>query len=138
MTEAPENQQFEASQTANIRCAAIGYTPPVFRWFKNQEEVDSKKDPRSTIMKNGTLQIRKINESDSGDYVCRITQLSFLARTREEERKIKVVVFGESKLHFELELKLSLMFKSSLTKCKLFFLTNSLLQQISSLLNSSL
>lgn len=101
VTDAPENQQFNASETANIKCAAVGFTPPVFRWFKNQEEVLHEKDPRITIMKNGTLQIRKINESDSGSYVCRITQLSFLARTREEERKIEVVVFAPPRINLE-------------------------------------
>ena len=86
MTDSPENQEFNATQTANIKCAASGYPKPVYRWFINRVEIDHRKDPRYTIMKNGTLQIKNINESDSGSYICRITQLSFLQRTREEER----------------------------------------------------
>ena len=77
--------------------SAEGYPKPTFVWYKNFKRVKTEQDPRFTLLSNGSLLIDPVNETDTGDYICRITQLGKQAGTslREHRKNIKVIVYGE-------------------------------------------
>ena len=66
-------------------------------WYKNFKRVKIEQDPRFTLLSDGSLLIDPVNETDTGDYICLITQLGKQAGTslREHIRNIKVIVYGE-------------------------------------------
>ena len=66
-------------------------------WYKNFKRVKTEQDRRFTLLSNGSLLIDPVHESDTGDYICRITQLGKEAGTslREQRKDIKVVVYGK-------------------------------------------
>ena len=78
-------------------CSAEGYPKPTFVWYKDFKRVKTEQDPRFTLLSNGSLLIDPVRERDTGDYICRITQLGDVAGTslREQRKNIKVIVEGE-------------------------------------------
>ena len=78
-------------------CSAEGYPKPTFVWYKNFKPVKTELDPRFTLLSNGSLLIDPVNETDTGHYICRITQLGDEVGTslREQRRDITVIVYGE-------------------------------------------
>ena len=78
-------------------CSAEGYPKPTFVWYKNFKRVKTEQDPRFTLLSNGSLLIDPVHETDTGDYICRITQLGDEVGTnlREQRKDITVIVYGE-------------------------------------------
>ena len=78
-------------------CSAEGYPKPTFVWYKNFKRVKTEVDPRFTLLPNGSLVIDPVHESDTGDYICRITQLGDKVGTslREQRKDITVMVYGK-------------------------------------------
>ena len=78
-------------------CSAEGYPKPTFTWYKNFRRVKTEQDPRFTLLSNGSLLIDPVNETDTGDYICHITQIGDRVGTslREHFRNINVNVYGE-------------------------------------------
>ena len=78
-------------------CSAEGYPKPTFVWYKNFKHVKTEQDPRFTLLSNGSLLIDPVNETDTGFYICRLTQLRDQVGTslREQRIEIKVTVYGE-------------------------------------------
>ena len=66
-------------------------------WYKNLKRVKTEQDPRFTLLSNGSLLIDPVNETDTGDYICRIMQLGDEVGTslREQRKDITVIVYGE-------------------------------------------
>lgn len=66
-------------------------------WYKNFKRVKTEEDPRFTLLPNGSLLIDPVHESDTGAYICRITQLGDEVGTslREQRKNIKVIVYGK-------------------------------------------
>ena len=66
-------------------------------WYKNFKRVKTEQDPRFTLLSNGSLLIDPVSETDTGGYICRITQLGDEAGTSllEQRKHIKVIVYGE-------------------------------------------
>ena len=66
-------------------------------WYKNFKRVKTDQDPRLTLLSNGSLLIDPVHENDTGDYICRITQLGKEAGTslREQRKNIEVTVYGK-------------------------------------------
>ena len=66
-------------------------------WYKDFKRVKTEDDPRFTLLPNGSLLIDPVHESDTGDYICRITQLGDVVGTslREQRKDITVKVYGK-------------------------------------------
>ena len=66
-------------------------------WYKNLKPVKTEQDPRFTLLPNGSLLIDPVHETDTDDYICRITQLGDEVGTslREQRKDITVSVYGK-------------------------------------------
>ena len=91
--EFPKSQELDAGKNTTLKCAADGYPYPTFKWYKNFKRIDLR-NPRYTLLKNGSLALTNVREDDAGNYTCLITQLGEVERQREERKDIQVVVFG--------------------------------------------
>nr|XP_057935820.1 roundabout homolog 2 isoform X2 [Doryrhamphus excisus] len=65
----PANQTVSRGATAHLHCHVIGGPSVKISWEKNGEGVEGNK-ARQTLVENGTLEIRDIQEADSGMYTC--------------------------------------------------------------------
>ena len=95
VTEFPLDQDLFVGRSQVIRCSAEGYPKPTFKWYKNRRLVKFS-DPRFTLLSNGSLLINPVHETDTAEYICRITQLGTEEGTnlREESKDIQVTVYG--------------------------------------------
>lgn len=84
-------------ETETAVCSAEGFPTPTFVWYKNFKRVKTEQDPRFTLLSNGSLLIDPVHESDTGAYICRITQFGDIVGTslREQRKNIKVTVNGK-------------------------------------------
>ena len=64
-------------------------------WYKNFKRVKTEQDPRFTLLSNGSLLIDPVTETDTGDYICRITQLVDRWILRDQRKDMTVIVYGE-------------------------------------------
>ena len=97
VTQFPDDQNLRVGKTETVLCSAEGYPKPTFVWYKNFKRVKTEQDPRFTLLSNGSLLIDPVHESDTGAYICRITQLGDVAGTslREQTKNIEVTVYGK-------------------------------------------
>lgn len=97
MTEFPANQDLFVGKSQIIRCSAQGFPKPTFEWYKDFKRVKFEEDPRFTLLSNGSMLINPVHETDTAEYICRITQLGEQEGTslREEWEDITVTVYGE-------------------------------------------
>ncbi|XP_034827166.1 neural cell adhesion molecule 2-like isoform X2 [Maniola hyperantus] len=81
-------ETFEGEETKSARfdCAAKGYPPPVFQWYKDNTPIvaDGKKFFLRKKEDNYQLEIRNLSHQDTGEYTCKVTQkaLSHYAHKR--------------------------------------------------------
>ncbi|XP_054649646.1 roundabout homolog 2 isoform X2 [Dunckerocampus dactyliophorus] len=65
----PANHTVSRGATAHLHCHVIGGPSVKISWEKNGERIEGNK-ARQTLVENGTLEIRDIQEADSGMYTC--------------------------------------------------------------------
>ncbi|XP_043390034.1 roundabout homolog 3 isoform X7 [Chelonia mydas] len=65
----PANQTLAVDATAQLQCHVTGNPLPSVQWLKDGEQVVGR-DPRVSLLDNGTLQITNMQVTDSGLYVC--------------------------------------------------------------------
>ncbi|XP_061734081.1 roundabout homolog 2 [Nerophis ophidion] len=65
----PANHTLSRGATAHLHCHVIGGPLVNISWEKNGERIEGNK-ARQTLVENGTLEIRDIQEADSGMYTC--------------------------------------------------------------------
>jgi len=95
VTEFPLDQDLFVGKSQVIRCSAEGYPKPTFKWYKKRRLIKFP-NPRFTLLSNGSLLISPVQELDTAEYICRITQLGTEEGTnlREESKDIQVTVYG--------------------------------------------
>ncbi|XP_076405228.1 roundabout homolog 2 isoform X10 [Peromyscus maniculatus bairdii] len=71
----PINQTLAVDGTALLKCKATGDPLPVISWLKEGFTFLGR-DPRATILEQGTLQIKNLRISDTGTYTCVATSSS--------------------------------------------------------------
>ncbi|XP_036059146.1 roundabout homolog 2 isoform X12 [Onychomys torridus] len=71
----PINQTLAVDGTALLKCKATGDPVPVISWLKEGFTFLGR-DPRATILEQGTLQIKNLRISDTGTYTCVATSSS--------------------------------------------------------------
>ena len=97
VTEFPLDQDLFVGKSQVIRCSAEGYPKPTFKWYKKRRLVKFS-DPRFTLLSNGSMLINPVQELDTAEYICRITQLGETeegTNLREEKKVIQVTVYGK-------------------------------------------
>ncbi|XP_043356929.1 roundabout homolog 3 isoform X3 [Dermochelys coriacea] len=65
----PANQTLAVDATAQLQCHVTGNPLPSIQWLKDGQQVVGR-DPRVSLLDNGTLQITNMQVTDSGLYVC--------------------------------------------------------------------
>ncbi|XP_074978275.1 roundabout homolog 3 isoform X3 [Caretta caretta] len=65
----PANQTLAVDATAQLQCHVTGNPLPSVQWLKDGQQVVGR-DPRVSLLDNGTLQITNMQVTDSGLYVC--------------------------------------------------------------------
>nr|XP_032625909.1 roundabout homolog 3 isoform X2 [Chelonoidis abingdonii] len=65
----PANQTLAVDATAQLQCHVSGNPLPSIQWLKDGQQVVGR-DPRVSLLDNGTLQITNVQVTDSGLYVC--------------------------------------------------------------------
>ncbi|KAG6920702.1 roundabout guidance receptor 3, partial [Chelydra serpentina] len=65
----PANQTLAVDATAQLPCHVTGNPLPSIQWLKDEQQVVGR-DPRVSLLDNGTLQITNVQVMDSGLYVC--------------------------------------------------------------------
>ncbi|XP_062329315.1 roundabout homolog 2-like isoform X2 [Osmerus eperlanus] len=65
----PTNQTLSLGSVAQLQCNVIGGSSLRVSWEKDGQRIIGD-DPRVTVMENGTLQITKLKDTDSGTYAC--------------------------------------------------------------------
>lgn len=102
VTEFPLDQDLFVGKSQVIRCSAEGYPKPTFKWYKKRRLIKFS-DPRFTLLSNGSLLISPVQELDTAEYICRITQLGTEEGTnlREESKDIQVTVYGPPRINLE-------------------------------------
>ncbi|XP_029433827.1 roundabout homolog 2 isoform X4 [Rhinatrema bivittatum] len=71
----PANQTLAVGGTALLKCKATGDPVPVISWLKEGFDFMGR-DPRLSMLNQGTLQIKSLQASDSGTYTCVATSSS--------------------------------------------------------------
>ncbi|XP_029963962.1 roundabout homolog 2 [Salarias fasciatus] len=71
----PANQTASRGATAQLHCRVVGGTSVKISWDKDGERLEGKQ-PRVTLMENGTLQIADVKDSDSGMYTCEVSSIT--------------------------------------------------------------
>ncbi|XP_023936212.1 hemicentin-1 [Bicyclus anynana] len=86
LSSAQETFEGEETKSARFDCAAKGYPPPVFQWYKDNAPIvaDNKKFFLRKKEDNYQLEIRNLSHQDTGEYTCKVTQkaLSHYAHKR--------------------------------------------------------
>ncbi|XP_039769411.1 LOW QUALITY PROTEIN: roundabout homolog 3 [Ornithorhynchus anatinus] len=65
----PTNQTLTPGATALLPCLVAADSQPTVQWLKDGQQLEDG-DPRLSVLDNGTLQIRLLQEADSGLYGC--------------------------------------------------------------------
>ncbi|KAM4620554.1 neural cell adhesion molecule 1a [Polymixia lowei] len=86
---APNPQEFNEGDDADIVCDVVSSPPPTIIWKHKGSKIQFAKDVRFKIMDNNHLQIRGIKKTDEGMYTC---EARVMARGEIDFKTIKVVV----------------------------------------------
>ncbi|XP_068457208.1 neural cell adhesion molecule 1a isoform X3 [Clinocottus analis] len=86
---APNPQEFNEGDDADIICDVVSSPPPAIIWKHKGSKIEVVKDVRYKIMDNGHLQIRGIKKTDEGMYNC---EARIMARGEIDFKMIKVIV----------------------------------------------
>ncbi|KAM9729273.1 neural cell adhesion molecule 1a isoform 8-T8 [Menidia menidia] len=86
---APNPQEFNEGEDADIVCDVVSSPPPTVIWKHKGSVIEAAKDVRYKIMSNGHLQIRGIKKIDEGMYTC---EARVMARGEIDFRMMKVIV----------------------------------------------
>lgn len=86
---APNPQEFNEGDVADIVCDVVSSPPPAIIWKHKGSKIQPDKDVRFRYMSNGHLQIRGIKKTDEGMYNC---EARVMARGEIDFRMMKVIV----------------------------------------------
>ncbi|KAM7397548.1 hypothetical protein PAMA_005719 [Pampus argenteus] len=86
---APNPQEFNEGDDADIICDVVSSPPPTIIWKHKSSKIQVAKDVRYKILTNGHLQIRGIKKTDEGMYNC---EARVMARGEIDFKMIKVIV----------------------------------------------
>ncbi|XP_069057259.1 neural cell adhesion molecule 1-like [Pleurodeles waltl] len=90
-------REFQEGSDAEMRCSVTGIPMPTITWIRNGKDVSLLRDARVSV-RNGNLQISKVQTSDAGLYSCRA---SIESRNEVDQKTFTLSVNVPASAHFK-------------------------------------
>ena len=82
-------QHIKIGREGTVALGVTGYPKPTITWKKEQTTLDAARDPRYTLLNDGSLKIKNVKIADQGNYTVNIQQ-----GASSEEVEIEVYAVG--------------------------------------------